>query len=613
MTTNKTTEIPLNKLIPFAGNVRKTHNKAFIAELAASIKAHGLQQNLIVRKEGAKYAVVAGGQRLKALLQLAKEGVIARSYLVSCKIANGDMEATELSLVENVMRDDMHPADQFEAFRDLVDKGHSTADIAARFGIMERAVQELLKLARVSTVILKAYRDDKLKLEHVKAFAVTDDREAQERLFKSFGRFTSDPRQIRAALTEKEIPTDDRRVKFVRKAYDKAGGGLRPDWFGKDENSGFILDQALLGKLVAEKLDHAKLELAKEGWKWTEAFVDFGYDQRSQFRLIHPAPVELPRKLANEVAKLEAEFQKLEKAWEKAGEDAEYPDRCEEIRERLNKIERDRERVWKPEQLAMAGAVVAIGQDGKPDITRGLVRPEDMPKQKGKAKGKAAASGGAEGEDEKAPGLSVALTESLSAHRSAALAAELTARPDVALAAVVQALAERVFFDTHMASGSLQVAAYPQSLSRVDGSKAFLHLEADRKKWTDILPEDGATLLKWCLEQTQETLLKLLAFCAAVTVDAVQGKPSGLDEDRLHNASALASAIKLDMAAWFAPDAGNYFSRVSKPQILDALKEARKQPNAPAWEKMKKGELAALAERELAGKGWLPELLRPAA
>jgi len=66
-----TTEIPLNKLIPFAGNVRKTHNKRFISELAASIRAHGLQQNLVVRKDGAKYAVLAGGQRLKALLQLA--------------------------------------------------------------------------------------------------------------------------------------------------------------------------------------------------------------------------------------------------------------------------------------------------------------------------------------------------------------------------------------------------------------------------------------------------------------------------------------------------------------------------------------------------------------
>jgi len=61
------------------------------------------------------------------------------------------------------------------------------------------------------------------------------------------------------------------------------------------------------------------------------------------------------------------------------------------------------------------------------------------------------------------------------------------------------------------------------------------------------------------------------------------------------------------------PDAEKYFSRVSKPQILDALLEARQQPPAPAWEKMKKAELAQEAERQMAGKGWLPALLRPAA
>src|ERR1700683_2268228 len=114
-----TIEIPLNKLVPFAGNVRKTQNKRFIAELAASIRAHGLQQNLVVKPEGKKYAVVAGGQRLKALMQLAKEGDIKPNYLVTCKIAEGELDPAELSLAENVMREDMHPADKFAAFRDL--------------------------------------------------------------------------------------------------------------------------------------------------------------------------------------------------------------------------------------------------------------------------------------------------------------------------------------------------------------------------------------------------------------------------------------------------------------------------------------------------------------
>jgi len=203
--------------------------------------------------------------------------------------------------------------------------------------------------------------------------------------------------------------------------------------------------------------------------------------------------------------------------------------------------------------------------------------------------------------------------EDLTAHKSAALAAELSERPDIALAAVVHALASGVLFDVSMERRALRIDGYTLSLHRVEGSKAFEHMEAARQKWRDRLPGDADALWTWCLEQKQKVLLELLAFCAAATVNAVQGKTDKPEAHRLRNAQALASALKLDMKPWFAPDAANYFSRVSKPQILVALQEARNQPPAPAWDKFKKPELAQLAERELAGKGWLPEVLRPAA
>ena len=152
------TNIPLNKLTSWEGNVRKTQNKGFIDELAASIKAHGLQQNLVVRKDGKKFAVVAGGQRLKALKLLLADGHIKANHPVPCKVIDSDTEATELSLAEKVVRDNMHPADQFEAFRALVDKGAPVADVAARFGVTETVVAQRLKLARVSPAILRAYR-----------------------------------------------------------------------------------------------------------------------------------------------------------------------------------------------------------------------------------------------------------------------------------------------------------------------------------------------------------------------------------------------------------------------------------------------------------------------
>src|ERR1035437_1747519 len=131
-----TTSIPLNKLVAWDGNVRKTAGAdTALAELAASIAAHGLLQSLVVRKgKRDTYAVVAGGRRLAALQSLAESGRISADYAIPCHVIADDADATEISLAENAIREQMHPADQFEAFRDLIDKGIPADDIAARFG-----------------------------------------------------------------------------------------------------------------------------------------------------------------------------------------------------------------------------------------------------------------------------------------------------------------------------------------------------------------------------------------------------------------------------------------------------------------------------------------------
>lgn len=607
--------IPLNKLTQFAGNVRKTQNKGFIDELAASIKAHGLQQNLVVKAEGKKFAVVAGGQRLKALLQLAKDGEIKPAHPVPCMIANGNLDPSEISLLENVLRANMHPADEFEAFRDLVDKGVPVADIAARFGVTDTVVMQRLKLARVSDKVLKAYRDERLTLQQVMAFTVSDDHEAQDKVLENL-RPGHGSGAIREALTENEIAATDRRVKFVTlKAYEQAGGATRRDLFSEGEGAVFILDAALLERLVSEKLQRAAKSLAKEGWKWVDAQPAFGYDEKSQLRRIHAEPGPLPPKLAREAEALEKERDTLLEQFEVADEDTEEPARIEEIADRLDAIEDKRgPDVWTPEQLAMAGAVLTIGHDGKPSIVRGMVRPEEWAARNPSSRPSKKEQGADEAEPEETPLVSAALIESLTAHKSAALAAELQQRPDIALAAIVCAFAGRILRAGYARDTSLQVSASSQPLNRVQGSKAYTAMEQAQEKWERLLPKDtDSGLWEWCLKQKQGVLLDLLAFCAASTVNAVRFKKDAPNAERLKHADQLAAALKLDMKAWFAPSAENYFSRVSKPQILDAIREAKQQPPAPAWEKLKKAELAQEAERQVSGTGWLPELLRPAA
>jgi hypothetical protein len=95
-----------------------------IKELADSIAAHELLQNLQVRKAAAgKFEVVAGGRRHAALKLLAKKKALAKEAPIACNLLD-DEDAAEISLAENEMRQAMHPADQFEACKALIDFGH---------------------------------------------------------------------------------------------------------------------------------------------------------------------------------------------------------------------------------------------------------------------------------------------------------------------------------------------------------------------------------------------------------------------------------------------------------------------------------------------------------
>jgi ParB family chromosome partitioning protein len=182
--------------------------------------------------------------------------------------------------------------------------------------------------------------------------------------------------------------------------------------------------------------------------------------------------------------------------------------------------------------------------------------------------------------------------------------------PDKGLAAVVYALVLDVFRHRH--DTALTFSATAQSLQRVEGSTAFERLEAARENWGQRIPGTPADIWQWCLEQDQAVLLDLLTFCAACTINSVQVKTDRPDTPRLVHAGQLAAVLHLDMTSWFTPTAENYFNRISKLQILEALQEARQQPPAPAWANLKKAELAALAAREIAATGWLPLPLRQA-
>ncbi|GAB7543992.1 hypothetical protein CS8_036640 [Cupriavidus sp. 8B] len=84
-----------------------------------------------------------------------------------------------MSLAENLLREQMHPADQFETFAALVKEGRSIEDVAADFGVSPPVVRRRLKLANVSPCLMADYRAGGVTLEQLMALTISDDHAAQ--------------------------------------------------------------------------------------------------------------------------------------------------------------------------------------------------------------------------------------------------------------------------------------------------------------------------------------------------------------------------------------------------------------------------------------------------
>ena len=117
--------------------------------------------------------------------------------------------AEEDSLAENVMREGLHPLDQFRAFSALIEAGLSEEDIAARFFVSVSTVRQRLRLASVSPTLLDVYGDDGMSLEQLMAFSVTDNHARQEQVWEQLKQtYQPSAHQIRRLLTEDAIAVE---------------------------------------------------------------------------------------------------------------------------------------------------------------------------------------------------------------------------------------------------------------------------------------------------------------------------------------------------------------------------------------------------------------------
>ncbi|MCP3477641.1 ParB N-terminal domain-containing protein [Bradyrhizobium sp. CCGUVB1N3] len=609
--------VPLGKLKKSPKNVRKTpHTEGEITALAASIASVGMLQYPVVEPElGPKnkptgnYLVNAGeGRRLAQLLR-AKRKEIKKDEPIIC-IVDTTHNATEISLAENTIRSNMHPADEYEAFAELNQKeGMSVEDIAGRYGVTPAVVKQRLKLGAVSPALLTLYREGAMNLDQLTAFTITDDHARQEQVWAELGWNKNRPAILRA-LTEGQVSTDDRRVAFVGlDAYEAAGGTVTRDLFD-EEDGGYLTDAPLLNRLVREKLQRVAESVVAEGWKWVEVEVEYDYQRSAAMATIDTVARTLSDDEQQQLSALQDELELASNAAEQddASEDA-YAD-IERLESEIAKLT---EEAFVPEDIARAGAFVALGNNGEARIERGYLRPEDVPHEEGEGDGDGKTAPLAA---KAADGLSAALTAELTAYRTAGLQNDLAQAPELALIAVTHAVAAKAFYrfnDLSCLGLSLSAISLSGVASGIAESVAGQAIAERHAAWKARMPEDGEALWVFVSSLAMDELLALLAHCASLSLDAVQRSNGGSGRTALAHAGTLAKAMPHDMTRYWQPTVANYLGRVSKERILEAVREGRGEDEARLIAGLMKQAMAERAEELLNGKGWLPSVLRPTA
>jgi ParB family chromosome partitioning protein len=193
-------------------------------------------------------------------------------------------------------------------------------------------------------------------------------------------------------------------------------------------------------------------------------------------------------------------------------------------------------------------------------------------------------------------------------------------------------LLHKLVTDTFQRGGSggcLEVSVrhvfFQVQASDLKDSPSATSIAARQEAWRNELAAfaddtDENALWNWLHGLDSASRLALLAHCVSYGVNALQEKvdryggtgisPHGLNQ-RLTEANRLAAAVNLDMVeAGWKPTADNYLSRVTKPRILEAVREGAGEQAAELIAHLKKGDMAREAERLLTDTGWLPEPLR---
>ena len=157
--------LPISQIESFSGQPRKRFDEASLAELADSIREHGLIQPLTVRRLSSGYYQIIAGERRWRAAKLA--GLKELPVVI---IEADDRKAMELAMIENLQREDLNPMEEAEGYRALVEQyGMTQEQAASRVGKSRSAVANAMRLLHLTPSVRRLVEEEKLSAGHARA------------------------------------------------------------------------------------------------------------------------------------------------------------------------------------------------------------------------------------------------------------------------------------------------------------------------------------------------------------------------------------------------------------------------------------------------------------